>query len=688
MESASNLFPPPVVRGSCRGIPILSFGFADVLAQSPDLADDTRIQQGNNSPCTKLKLKKSSQIERNHIGLAIGRMPRTSANDYMPLEPVNLIDGNPETCWCSGPYPQPDAEPVWIRIDLAMERTVSKIVLRTRTGGPARNVPGSAQMDSGAMEVGKAMAGELTIKISRDAQHWETVFDGPTPNVTEFTFDPRPAKQIWVIARKLPRVENWGHSFSIANVEVCDVRGNNVALVTNGAGATASSTMHGFGTERDAYPWYWAMNYDIGAKWVRLGFHDDVINWHWVEKEKGKLQIDPVADEAISDLVRNGVDVMLALGFGNRHYTQKDPARRLPQLWEWYWENPAPPTTPEALEAWERYVRFMAEHFKDRVKIFEVWNEWNTPGYWGADVNAEQYIEVVKRAIPILRKVAPNAKIMLGAIAGFVYRMHSWSDDERARQEREHPALKVVRALAKDVDMISWHPFYQSPPTDIEVLKYAEDVAAFQRYCESHGFRGSYMVTEWAYGASYPPPAPPNWWGTFVCSEMEKAKYIARLTVEHAALDLTSFFCGFLDSYYPLDLSLGRRGFLTDPLTRMQPQASYYVMRNLATALENVKPASLAFHVTFARPSTPALTMFAMSQGDHKLLALWIPGLAKDICEGYSCDVIIDGDFRQALGIDPLNGVEQPLNLQKDGHHVRLAGILVHDYPLLIRLSP
>ena len=66
---------------------------------------------------------------------------------------------------------------------------------------------------------------------------------------------------------------------------------------------------------------------------------------------KGELRIDPEADAAITYLAEHGVNVVLALGFGNRLYTQADPRRKLPQLWEWYYEMPAPPTTEEALRA-------------------------------------------------------------------------------------------------------------------------------------------------------------------------------------------------------------------------------------------------------------------------------------------------------------------------------------------------
>ena len=102
------------------------------------------------------------------------------------------------------------------------------------------------------------------------------------------------------------------------------------------------------------------------------------------------LKIDPETDAAVTELVSHGVEIVMSLNFGNRLYC--GPAgRALPQLWEWNYDLPAPPTTPEALAAWTRYVEFMVKHFRGRVKHFEIWNEWNISCYWGANPSAEHY---------------------------------------------------------------------------------------------------------------------------------------------------------------------------------------------------------------------------------------------------------------------------------------------------------
>ena len=68
--------------------------------------------------------------------------------------------------------------------------------------------------------------------------------DSPEREEFVFSFEARPAKQVWISGEEFPRVENWLYAFSIAEVEVLDPTGRNVALATTGTGITVSSTMH------------------------------------------------------------------------------------------------------------------------------------------------------------------------------------------------------------------------------------------------------------------------------------------------------------------------------------------------------------------------------------------------------------------------------------------------------------
>ena len=201
------------------------------------------------------------------------------------------------------------------------------------------------------------------------------------------------------------------------------------------------------------------------------------------------------------------IDTVLALGFGNRLYTQADPARRLPQLWECYYENPAPPTTPDALAAWQRYVRFMARNFGPRVRYFELWNEWNIAPYWGDKPDVARYLGVARAAIPVLREAAPRAKIMNGSTAGFCFGISGWSAEELAQKEKTNPFLIAVAELLPHLDVIGWHPFYQADPDTPRARHYAADIRTFQRWCRARGFRGEYMATEWGYASNYPATA-------------------------------------------------------------------------------------------------------------------------------------------------------------------------------------
>jgi hypothetical protein len=672
------VFDEPQQRAVCQGVPVWAYGYTYVLQSGPDLVAGLQIQRDNHNPQTKIPLKKSWQIRSNYLGATAPRMPRTPENDYLPLEPINLIDGDLESCWSSRTKYTPDAEPAWVRVDLSREQPIAKIVLRKRQ--PVRKR--SDMRDPGAVDVGRGMPGQLTIRLSRDGQHWQTVFDGQThdePGREMFTceFAPQPAKQIWIIGTELARVENWLYAFSIAEVEICDPQGRNLALASRGAGVTVSSTQHSMGNERETHRWLWPIHCDLGLKWVRVGYHDDPINWHWVEKHKGELRIDPETDAAITYLAERGVNVVFALGFGNRLYTQADPRRKLPQLWEWYYELPAPPTTKEALRAWDRYVTFIADHFRDRVRYFEIWNEWNIGCYWGAQPNFKHYQAILERTIPILRKHCPSAKVMLGSYGGFTRGISRWTPAQTAKAEKEHPFVRAVKQFAGRVDVIGWHPFYQEDVGS----DYAEDLLAFKDYCARQGFRGEYIASEYTFGANYPPTKGPNWWGETNFTELQKAKCVAQVSALHTGLGVGSFFCETWNSHYPLDLSLLRRTFAADPISPLQPQAAYYVLRNLATALDGLTPASFRYQT---KGGPPQMQVYRLAGGAERALVLFRSGRPQDEDPGVPCDIRLWETPERVKAIDPMNGVSQDLMLATGQDGLLLRGILVKDYPLIL----
>ena len=680
----------PRKQTECNGVSIDRYGFCWVLSEAPDLLDDVPFQLDNSSPRVKIHPKESEQIKRNYLGVTTTRMPRSTENDYLPLEAIHLIDGNLRTCWMSRAQTRPDVQPLWIRLDLPRERVIERVVLRKRPQATeVRSTLGWTPMRD-AVEVGRGIPASVTIRLSRDGGEWATVYEGPTDDSPEkydfeFRFPSQSAKQIWITAGDLPLVENILYTFSLAEVEVYDTDSRNVALATCGTGVTVNSTHHSPGQVLAAHRWYWPLHYNAGFKWARIGYHDDPINWHWVEKEKGVLRIDPVTDAAVTELSEQGVNIVMSLGFGNRLYS--GPATRpIPQLWEWNYDMPAPPTTPEALAGWKRYVEFMVTHFRDRVDHFEIWNEWNISCYWGAVPRLEDYLAVAKAAIPIIRRHAPDAKIMMGSWAGFPHGIHSWTSEQIAAKEREILYLQATRQLASDIDEIGWHPCYQADPE--KRTGYTADVQALRHWLGSIGFRGHCMVTEWNYSALYPPlseaDAARAWCGGFRSTEMEKAKYVAQFFTRHTALGLESFFC---EMYFPqfgvLDLSLLRRSFDADPISPLQPQAAYYVTRNLATILDGMEPGELEFSIDRAPPNLEA---FALKSSKGHALAIWQGGRAEDQCDGTPVDVRVNTVCRRAVADEPINGVRQELTVTEQDDALVLKNVLLRDSPLILRL--
>ena len=271
-----------------------------------------------------------------------------------------------------------------------------------------------------------------------------------------------------------------------------------------------------------------------------------------------------------------------------------------------------------------------------------------------------------------------------------MYRRSScgWSAERLAAQERQSLILQATRELAREVDEIGWRPFYQTDPEQLR--NYTADVRALRRWLAAVGFRGRCMVTEWNYSALYPPldtaDSARAWCGGFRATEIEKAKYVSQVFARHSGLGIESFFCAM---YFPqfgvLDLSLLRRSFDADPISPLQPQAAYYVTRNLATMLDGLEPGELEHRIA-AGAGQPQLETFALTSADGPALAIWLGGRAQDRCAGISVDVHLKRTFPKAVAYDPLNCVRQDLSIAQQVDGTLLKGVLVRDWPLVIRL--
>lgn len=198
----------------------------------------------------------------------------------------------------------------------------------------------------------------------------------------------------------------------------------------------SSQIQDGFGINsdlpRDPYlpwdRWWWTRMFDAGFKWIRIGQYEnssDYTSWDWIEQKRGVYAASPLLEDAVDSLVDNGVNIQVQLMYGNVMYTS--PSGKLPEtstpepgsfhnddrsLYSIYW----PPTTPEQISAFNRYVSWIVNHFHDRIHYWALWNEQDI-GYWNSWGDPEQYGRLLGPFSETVHRTDPQAKVIYGAQA-------------------------------------------------------------------------------------------------------------------------------------------------------------------------------------------------------------------------------------------------------------------------------
>ena len=74
---------------------------------------------------------------------------------------------------------------------------------------------------------------------------------------------------------------------------------------------------------------------------------------------------------------------------------------------------------PRHIDEYAAACAKFAEHFKGRIKYWEVVNEPNHISFWGGlQPNPHEYAQLLKKAYPALKKADPSAKVLYGGLAG------------------------------------------------------------------------------------------------------------------------------------------------------------------------------------------------------------------------------------------------------------------------------
>jgi hypothetical protein len=473
--------------------------------------------------------------------------------------------------------------------------------------------------------------------------------------------------------------------FRIAEIQLFDDTGCKLAL--DPKRATASSYNTAWYNTPDSIRKTWPYLLKSGVKLNRIGQWGDKVDWATVEQVKGVYRVDPETDRAITDSVRAGVDILMTLGYGNDLYQKLTHVGDIGPTWrKGHPFQQSAPTRDEAVRGFARYCAFMAEHFRGRVKYFEIWNEengWFADSAGGGDEArlVRLYGRTLAAAAKAIKQANPQAKVVFGGVAG---------------SSIEYPRMALEEGAGPYVDVVAFHPYGRPTPesappamlcvkegrqswqpTPPEIRTYEAEVAAIRRTVR----RFNPAIDIWADEMNWFAPGEPPMisWGDQ--SELTQAKYLARFYSLNAWLGCGAVWWSLYNANYIQEWSVIRTWDLT-------PRASYYSAATAATALDDVTGAS---DVTVAAVGeTPTdLMVKVYRRGGTTIVGVWRTCSARDDCRPVpvTLDIGASGVGYVSV-IDSLYGVSQRA-VARAGRNsgVLVPDLLVGDWPLFVQLS-
>ncbi|RKY23507.1 MAG: hypothetical protein DRP83_09135 [Planctomycetota bacterium] len=449
-----------------------------------------------------------------------------------------------------------------------------------------------------------------------------------------------------------------------------------------------------------------------GFKWIR----DDGAFWHRLEREKGVFKFPQYANDWVNDAQARGIDVVMLIGNAPpKHYSFKD--------------------FEKFKEAYARYCTFMAETFKGRVKVWEMWNEPTNfdirrafGGSWNAKegkdtVWLQRLVDITEVAAKAIRSVDPDVIIIGGANASPTATYHMLD-------------MLKDRKLLHLLDGITIHPYsYYMPP---EILPYggkameerdgisiADDdhtylsfVRRLKEKMKSVGMKNTDIyVTEDGYHTYYRDGKHGNGGGDYVFKafkESTQAKYLARRFVLHRIAGIkVAIQYDFQDDGHDIKICEQTAGLVKDASHNFAPKPSFFAMQRICSLLDNTAEVfTPAWSVTLSQdrfaPSKwifvePYLIwdgekidslnraekyLFKNKETGEVMLVLWHAIRVTDRQDLIS-DVTLDTvDYTGFSGIDIMTGKSFKVNASvKDGKTV-FKDVIIPDYPVIIKMMP
>jgi hypothetical protein len=389
----------------------------------------------------------------------------------------------------------------------------------------------------------------------------------------------------------------------------------------------------------------------LGAKHLRLQ-----AGWAKCEKKPGIYDF-AWLDAIVDDARAQGVQPWLQTSYGNTIY----PGGGGTGLGEGI------PRSPEALAAWDNWVRALVRHFRDRINTWEIWNEpdirnTNTP---------EIYADLFVRTAEIIRAEQPKSTIYALALAH--------------KTEFADVLLNRLKADGKlglaDAVTIHGYPTNPDDTGNIDRLR-----AVIDRYAPQIAIRQGETGAPSAIGSSGA-LSDHAWW-----SELTQAKWNLRRMLAHRGRDIPFNLFTLMELAYKAD---GGNRMNTKGLLQAGPGASVARAKPAYFAAQHVF--AIFDHTLDRLTDYPAATAveklavfgYARKGTAHQVAAIWLSGgRPADTNELTLIDISLPrGRFTDPVYVDLLSG--GVYDIAKDRWAQSIDGCVfrqvpVYDAPILI----
>ncbi len=452
-----------------------------------------------------------------------------------------------------------------------------------------------------------------------------------------------------------------------------------MALAKNGAQVRVSSVDRSFFNSAEEVNKVYKEMYNLGVKWNRIGQWGDWTCWSIVEREKNKYQIDPVTDKAITDSIKNGVNILYTLCYGNPIYEETKWLADLGPVWTTGhpFTGQAGPTKKESIEGFVNYAKFVAKHFLGRVKWYEIWNEENSWAWYGEPPDPKAFGKLVLDTAKALKEIDPEIKVMVGGTAALAPQFIS-------------DALEV--GGGPYIDAIAFHPYTMPYPEmglgaldvvdgkqigrdkkEFGYSTYLEMIEFYRKHFSKYNPNLEFWANEWN---AIPTVEDSPYKGV---SELQSAKQCARFFIMATLSGVRGVWWSLLNRNFVYDWAVLRsEDFSKRPL--------YYTIQAICTLMSGAKP-DQSIKIDVKTDATDLWCKAFRGRYDETLLVLWRAVSPEDESKLYKVSLKVGCDAKRIFAVDTIHSKTQRIIFTKVKDNIVINDLLVSDYPIILSLK-